>query len=420
MANPSRFGCASSSLPLGALLRAPRWALRVFFVMGAAAHLSLMQMHGLEARTETAKPLTTQFVKRQPRLTKPLEMKKRPQPKQRQVQRRMVSVQAKASADQGRGVVPLSGTIRSLAQPRSRVERWAGLERETLEPAAVATAIEGEMMAKGTVNMALEMVDVEDLDTGQYHAMVIQDPVDKRNVRGFFRLTYAYSTRMRDRQEANAENRLLLGLHRLVERVNEYTDIKASFGGCITLDDKQLFRVPWFFIGSHRGFRLTHSESVNMGRYLSQGGFVLAEDGWPGLNKLWTPGYTALHQMLVDALETAGLTFKRDWFFELIRGHHPICHCFFDFDEPPRWYWYNRVNRGDEANFPVNGITLDGRLYAILDRRGYAHTWANLGPGGAFGSVGDPTLEFQFGVNLVVFALTQEGSITRRIMDTVE
>jgi hypothetical protein len=31
----------------------------------------------------------------------------------------------------------------------------------------------------------------------------------------------------------------------------------------------------------------------------------------------------------------------------------------------------------------------------------------------------DPTRQLQFGVNLIVFALTQEGSITNQVMDSV-
>jgi hypothetical protein len=32
----------------------------------------------------------------------------------------------------------------------------------------------------------------------------------------------------------------------------------------------------------------------------------------------------------------------------------------------------------------------------------------------------DPTLVFRFGINTIIFALTQEGSITKRAMDSVE
>ena len=32
----------------------------------------------------------------------------------------------------------------------------------------------------------------------------------------------------------------------------------------------------------------------------------------------------------------------------------------------------------------------------------------------------DPTRQFQFGINTIIFALTQEGSITERLMDVVQ
>ena len=36
--------------------------------------------------------------------------------------------------------------------------------------------------------MSLELLDIETLDTGRYHAMVIQDPSDKRTIRGFIHI----------------------------------------------------------------------------------------------------------------------------------------------------------------------------------------------------------------------------------------
>ena len=96
MAALSRFACASSSLTLKTLLKGSKQVIWLCFAMGLAAHFSLSQVRGLQAEQKAAKPLTTQFVKRHPRLTKPLELKKKPLPKKRVMQRKMVAVKARA------------------------------------------------------------------------------------------------------------------------------------------------------------------------------------------------------------------------------------------------------------------------------------------------------------------------------------
>ena len=408
-----RFACPSKGLSLSPL-GGRGSALSVGLAMALVVHAVAVTVRLADVHAgKRTRPLTTRFVKRAPRLTKPLELEKRPRPKQREMRRQMVSQTASARRSDQTRFAASSAVLRSLARPKAHVARvvsWPGARI----PLVVAEQIGGAKQSESQTSLALEMLDISALDTGKYHAMVVQDPDDKRNVRGFLHLAYAYSVRIRDRNRSNEESRMLLGLHRLVAAINQYTGIKADFAGRITLDSNELFKVPWAFVGSHTTFDLTQNEAANLGRYLRSGGFVLAEDWWPGLNKLWTPGYTGLYQMLIDALASVGLVFGRDWVYELIPNDHPICHCYFDFDAPPLCHGFY----GTEVNYPVNGVTVNERVYAILSRRSYSGSWANDGPGGAYGG-GDPTRNFQFGVNMIVFALTQEGSITRRVMDSV-
>ena len=78
----SRFVCSSSALSLGLLSRS-RNGLWVGLGLAVLAHVWLTQITQVRQADRAAKPLTTQFVKRRPRLTKPLDLKKRPQPKRR-------------------------------------------------------------------------------------------------------------------------------------------------------------------------------------------------------------------------------------------------------------------------------------------------------------------------------------------------
>ena len=76
----SRFSCASSSLRLSRLLIRSRRVLLFSLAVGVLFHLALGGVNVLQQEQKVSKPLTTQFVKRQPRLTKPLEMKRSPRP----------------------------------------------------------------------------------------------------------------------------------------------------------------------------------------------------------------------------------------------------------------------------------------------------------------------------------------------------
>jgi hypothetical protein len=67
----------------------------------------------------------------------------------------------------------------------------------------------------------------------------------------------------------------------------------------------------------------------------------------------------------------------------------------------------------------AEGIEVDGRLLAFATGKGYAEGWSIMGAGGRLANWdGGPT--FRFGVNTIVFALTQEGSITHRLMESVQ
>ena len=71
----------------------------------------------------------------------------------------------------------------------------------------------------------------------------------------------------------------------------------------------------------------------------------------------------------------------------------------------------------------IEGVTIGGRLLGIVDFKNYVGCWAWLnpidGPKRFPGGFPDGTKQAHFGVNLIVYVLTQEGSITKRVMDTV-
>ena len=169
----SRFYCDSISLHLGMLLNQARKVLWSAMIAAILAHVALTQIGSIQTAQQAAKPLTTRFVKRRPRLTKPLELKKRPRPKHRRIQREMIAIKARVDRRQQAMRIGPASMVAQLARPDAKVARSTAIQASALEPEAVAKAIEGTREPDHKIDMSLEMMDIEALDTGLYHAMII-------------------------------------------------------------------------------------------------------------------------------------------------------------------------------------------------------------------------------------------------------
>ena len=182
----------------------------------------------------------------------------------------------------------------------------------------------------------------------------------------------------------------------------------------MTLDNAELVNAPWICFMAFYGFVLSDAELNNLGGYLLCGGFVFA-DGHPAPSR-WDAGYQSLRGALLDALETQGVLAQ----YEVLPTSHPVYHCYFDFDRPPLGAEATVDRR--YADVPLEGLTIEGHLVAILGRNGYYHPWTFWGPTGPTKFPyrdWDPTRHLQFGINTIIFALTQEGSITHRLMESI-
>jgi len=408
MPTVSRFRCPSSALELKQILGKSRPAAWVCLGLGIALHLASTRIAVLEAQQKSAKPLTTQFVKRQPRLSKPLELKKRPQPRRREVHRRMLSVKAKTRANQTAARLQPLQVLRKLASPIAHFQRRADLAGTEAEPRVIAAAIEGSRHPRQTMDLASELVDIEALNTGRYHAMVIEDPHDKRNLKGFYHLVVAFSKSMHPNmpyleQDLATWQKLQ---HRLVDAMNRYTDIQTDLRGQIDMDDAELLKTPWVYTFCPFSFKLTESESANVGTYLCIGGFIFADTAYH-----WGHGDGMLffYDMFQDALATQDIEYGVDCTFQRMPNSHPLYHCYFDFDGPPvGGLGYKKMDYLEE-------LRLGNRVAAVLSGKWYMSPWGNWGFWPGYTHL-DNTRQLQFAVNLIVFALTQEGSITHQLM----
>jgi hypothetical protein len=285
-----------------------------------------------------------------------------------------------------------------------------------LDPRAVAERIQGAKDTEQRVDMTLELLEVDALNTGRYQALVIQDAGDKRNIKGFFRLMYAYSESFRGRFINNNENRLMQSMRALLDGINEHTDIEATFGAKILFTAPEMMETPWVFTNVWQPFEFTTQEWTVLGKYLASGGFML----WDAIDLGIFKGHSykrdpsslnSTHHNLEKALATQGLQRRKDWDFEMLPNAHPLYHCFFDFDGPPAsWYDTEMVLSGN-----LEGINVGGRLLVAVSQKVFQYYWDDPG---------HPELRsermIQFGVNTIIFALTQEGSVTHRLLDGIQ
>ncbi|MBM3278093.1 MAG: hypothetical protein FJY95_08420 [Candidatus Handelsmanbacteria bacterium] len=245
-----------------------------------AAHLVLIATLTTATRSahdQVAEPAKVKFfTRRDPLLTKPLELRKVPQPKRQQVRRqvkpsaaRMDQVRAAADFDT-RGLIAGQGIgVSAIALPRP-LENGPQVSLR-LEPGLAAQSLSGSRVVENKIDMALEMLDVNSMDTGRYRAMVVQDSKDQQNLRGFVRFAHVISAAAVAAGTEGWGNIGLGTIDALRDAMNEYTGVEADFVGSISFDDERLMEVPVIIPQGTPN----ESELEQLARYLLVGGFVL-------------------------------------------------------------------------------------------------------------------------------------------------
>jgi hypothetical protein len=402
MSVTSRFVSYTANLDMDALLRPLRRAFWLSLAAAAALHLGLVALNPFEqSRVRRPKPLTTKFVKREPRLTKPLELRKIPKPK-RQLARRNLRTVVQARMDQ----ISATAEFNTRRMVTSRVggsgvgvasqPYFSAMRVVRFEPRLSAAAITSTRTSEHKIDMALAMLDINSMDTGRYRAMVIQDAGDKQAIKGFVKMAQVMSSR------ALAGGTTGYGvvtlnvdtIDRLRDVLNEYTGLKAEFLGFITFDDPRLMEVPIILPQGDPN----EAEMAHIAQYLMSGGFVFGS-------------------IYEEALEKyGGLIRGKDFWSERLPDSHSVYTTFFDLSGGmPFGYDGSSLSQGKSGVRPWNylqGHFIRDRLAGITPGDG-GWGWQKDERGG------DSTRQLQLAVNIIVYALTQEGSITQRLMQVV-
>ena len=390
----TRFDSPAQDFDLDSLVRRLR---RGFFIALASAATLLLVVVAInpfkEDEKKAPRPLTTKFIKREPRLTKPLELRKIPQPKRQLARRevqlaqaRMDQVQATASFNTRSLIAGVSGSgIRLSGQ-----SAFSPTSTMTIEPKLTAAAVTSTRTSEHKIDMGLEMLDVNDMDTGRYRAIIVQDATDKQAIKGFVKMAQVVSSRaLAGNAGLNVKT-----IDRLRDVVNEYTGLKAEFLGFVTFDDPRLMEVPIILpYGSPN-----ETEMANLAQYLMSGGFT----------------FNGIYE---EALEKyGGLIRGKDFWSERLPEDHPVYTSFFDLSGGMPFGYSPSLGQGKSGvrtwNY-LRGHYIKGRLASVTPGDTGGWGWQNDTRGG------DSTRQLQLAVNIIIYALTQEGSITQRLMQMV-
>jgi hypothetical protein len=394
-------------IELGAPEQRSRKILYWSFIISVAFHAILIfyQVELPERKKPVRKPISVKFVQRAPRLSKPLELMKRPVVVQRQLTRKITRPKSVIPRTMRTAAVHGGTALASLAKPGEVVERSLTPQYLELGPEIIAGAVEA-MKEPEMTSLGEDLLDVSDMDTGRYRAQILVNPEDKRDLKGYFHMDLVkYKTSHTDYGGDPDWNTSPRAMQNLAEYLEIYTDIKVDIQQRFTLDDGDLIRlkVPVIFITGHYQLEYNAAEARNLGQYLRAGGFLLVDDSY---FLKGGPFDTSARALIKEAL-------GEDAVFEVLPNDHWLYHCFFDFGGPPAG---DDIARGPYPGRGVptiyeylEAIFLDGRMVVLFSNKSLNNAWNGdwrVNPTSRGGPLND-TRQMQFGVNILVFALTQ-------------
>jgi len=290
----------------------------------------------------------------------------------------------------------LPGTQVLGAFSGAKAEELAFDEVEMIELAETSAPVQEALSLKH------ELLNVGDLDIGRYQAVLIQDPDNKRNIRGFFNMTvidYDIADKNRDRFPTAVEE--------LMRYMRDHTKINARIEGTtLEFSDPRIMEAPMIYVtGNDAVLQISDTEKTNLGDYLKNGGFLYAEeirqsDAENGLDGKESGVSGTPFDRQFKALMKDGQVLGSDgskW--QKVPKSHPLYYSFWDFpDGPP-------MGGAPGGNvFDLEMLELRGRVAVVFSDLNVSWYW------------GDPLADarergLQFGVNLIVYALTQPGGI---------
>ncbi len=240
-------------------------------------------------------------------------------------------------------------------------------------------------------------------DTGIHKSMVIIPPDDKMAIQGYTHIAIGRGARLLP------PDYLRTSIQNLAYTLNRHTNIHALADRSIylyyppgtetihwfhkgdgekkTLENKSakdIFTYPFIYFTADTAFELTEDEKNNLSNYLRTGGFVILDNGAAEGN------CARVEESLKKMVRRAIFEITYDYSFRPISARHPLYHSFFDFA-------HGAPDGASKAERPIEGIYMGSRLVGFYCPQGYGRAWHDR----------KNDQQLKFGVNLVVYALSQ-------------
>ena len=401
-------------------------------------------------------PIMVKFTKKRPL---PRTLARRQRPQQRPLVRRpalqaapVVAMRPAPSASRPLPVFKTSALrLPSASLPDQLVLPVPDFPARQIGPQMQAGVLEGTRQGADEIDLALELLDVQAMDTGQHRAMVVVDPQDRRKLKGFLYMSGIYSPSINQAENSRlarnmqvrwwyhqmphqmVERRMLQGL---ADEMIAKTQVHVEVRDAVPLDDPQLLQVPFVLLTVNLPFEFTDSEAANLGGYLTGGGFLYVD-----ILRPLRPDYSdaeldlpTVRSLIRASFQAVGYQEWKDWRFTRLELSHPLYHCFYDINSLPRGARDMHFVNGGQDYPPrtpdyLEGIVVGEQLVGVYSMRGYADFWAGIGRemmnwslryGASNHSIlasAEEPLVYNLGVNLLVYALTREGSLARQLVD---
>jgi hypothetical protein len=351
------------------------------------------------------------FTRRDPTLAKPMQIQKVPQPKRQMIRRQLQPTTARTDQVRATAAFDTRGLISSQSPVASLLHLSSLSADRSLQGSALAPPLgmpgvgQVARSPEQRIDLSLELMDINSMDTGRYRAMVVQDARDPQKLKGFVKVASVVPVHIKNSPQVatgmgGAGDQKMLQL--LVEALNTYTGLQAEYTGDFTYDDTRILEVPIICrpldnpAAADRNILPNEAEVQNMAKYLLAGGFFLG----------------SMPPAILQGLEQyGGLVQGRDFWEARLPDDHPVYTSFFDIlGGVPSGNYPGRNTKWDGA-YALIGQYLRGRLIGVYARQGFG--WDN------YRHFGETTRQMQMAVNIIVYALTQEGSMTQRLMQMV-
>ena len=340
--------------------------------------------------------MTVELIERPPSLSEPFEIHRRSftrkslQKLTQDSKRLPGSVTSRLKTPGTTGETVDTGDI--LYEPEARVQ--GGDER--FIPEGFFLEDDGiERVPDGHIPFTDEWISIGDLDTGRYKALIIHDPNDRTNVKGYVHIPVAV-------RGTNLGPAVLGAISNLNEGFFRYTGITLKVDRGINFSSPDLIKYPFVYVSAAGMVDITRYEALCFKEYLDRGGFALFEPYGVSMALKATSLTAWLNNKKEDAIkkeiaipsgapplkEVVRKILGDDIGFKVIAKDHDVFHSAFDAEVED-----------------IDGAFAEGRLILIYSLKGFGKGWVDREP-----------FSMKVGINMVLYAL-ETGGIAQQLID---